>query len=183
MMLQPANDPEPEVPPHRTPTRRAVAPRNPFETGRPVSNTTKLEILRAINQVGTTTVVISPRRKVSAWLYWPSLGLAIATTLLIPLAAMSVLYVHVIGVLVILISLVPFVIAWSWFIFLESRNTPRQSDVAITNRECKSCGYCLHGVGPAIHVTIPESLDIGPELCPECGIAWPMIMGVSGERR
>lgn len=42
---------------------------------------------------------------------------------------------------------------------------------------CRSCGYSLHGLGSVGVISVEgNELDIGPDVCPECGSAYPRLL-------
>jgi len=40
-------------------------------------------------------------------------------------------------------------------------------------QRCPTCGYDLGGVPRPIDAALLDGIDVGPRVCPECGLAWP----------
>lgn len=58
------------------------------------------------------------------------------------------------------------------FLIVDDRPATDRAQLDVTT--CPDCRYGLTGVPPAIPVD-RAGLDSGPQACPECGCAWPLV--------
>lgn len=114
-------------------------------------------------------------------------GLFVRLLHLNPYAARSgIEFIAAVAILLAIVEFGALPLAWALALLLivtglvvalqvHRRDQLKPALIALDRCECPDCGYDLAGTTPGLPLERTNGVNVGPRLCPECGVPWPLV--------